>query len=264
MRNQNFNKLMIGLMITMIILMIFLMYLLLSERDNSESIRVQNDSNMIEKKNKIDDQQKQNSADSEDVNQGNSDGIDNTISEFDVSKFDTTKEAINGTSGWAYKPVENDVSSIGLSIRLSKTKKSAVITIDWGKYFDIYGTSVSTGEIRNYEITNFTKNIREVYIGGFGQSSGYETAFYVMEDGTVEYTPIMNALGNNGSSSETIMKSYGKINDVSGVVKIITGTDYCLNDQCMGDGAFNILGIKADGTFYNLSNILNKASYYSF
>lgn len=121
-----------------------------------------------------------------------------------------------------------------------------------------------SSEIREYNVTNFTKNIKEVYIAGFGQASGYETAFYVMEDGTVEYTPIKDVLGNNGSSSETVLKSYGTITSVSGAVKVISATDYCSNDNtCMG-GSYNVLGIKSDGSFYDLSKILYATDYYKF
>lgn len=188
----------------------------------------------------------------------NNNSTNNTDLEFDI-----TKEAINGRPGWAYKPVnDNNASTIGLFINLSESKKTATITIDWSKYFGIYGISLTTGETREYAITNFTKKIKDVYIAGFGQSSGHETAFYVMEDGTVEYTPINNALGEKASSSETILKSYGKINDVSGVVKIISATDYCPNDNTCIGGSYNILGIKQDGTFYNLSEILLTTNYY--
>lgn len=48
------------------------------------------------------------------------------------------------------------------------------------------------------------------------------------------------------------------------MVKVITATDYCLNnDSCMSD-SYNILGIKSDGTFYDLSEIIYKTNYYAF
>ena len=85
-----------------------------------------------------------------------------------------------------------------------------------------------------------------------------------MEDGTVEYTPIKFALGNNGSSSETILKSYGQIAGVSGVVKMVLAEDYCLDSSLCVGGSYNILGIKSDGSFYDISKILNESyqNYY--
>lgn len=186
----------------------------------------------------------------------------NTLTDFDISKFDNTKEAINGPKGIMYNIHEFDINdNNGLSISLNSNKKSATITIDWSKYFEIYGISATTGETRNYEVTNFSKNIRKVYISGFGQGSGYETAIYVMEDGTVEYTPIKHALGNNGSSSATVLKSYGKMSNIDGVVTVVTAVDYC--DKCVGSGV-NLLGIRTDGTFFNLSHNLYDTNYYIF
>ena len=185
---------------------------------------------------------------------------------FDISKFDSTREAINGSKGIAYKLVNNDVSKIGLSTSLNSDKKSATVTIDWSKYFEIYGISLTTGETRKYNVTNFNKSIKDVYINGFGQDSGSETAFYIMEDGTVEYTPIKHSLGNNGSSDSTILKSYGAISGVSGVVKIVTAEDYSLDSTTYMGGSYNILGVRADGSFYDISKILNVSysDYYKF
>lgn len=188
--------------------------------------------------------------------------------DFDISKFDTTKEAINVANGMAYEPVidDNSASNIGHSIELNKNKRSATIIIDWSKYGKLwseYGNaSIWEDETVKYEVTNFTKNIKEVYIAGFTSSSGFETAFYIMEDGTVEYTPIVSALKNNNSSSDKNLKSYGKIENVSDVVKLISATGYYPNDEQAVTGGTYILGIKADGNFYNLSEIINTNNNY--
>ena len=195
-------------------------------------------------------------------NKNNNDGTE--LTDFDITKFDNTKPAINGDKEMAYKLTSNPIANIGLSIRLNNDKRSATITINWSKYFEIYGISITTGETREYNVTNFNKNIKDVYISGFGGGTGYETAFYIMEDGTVEYTPIKYALGNNGSSSTTILKSYGQIPGVSGVVKMVIAEEYCLyNSSCVGL-PYNILGIKSDGSFYDISKILNESysNYY--
>ena len=232
----------IGVLVTLVIgLSVFIIYdKVLSNDDNQSEVNESNN----------------NSNDSSNEN-------DMTSSDFDISKFDTTKEAINGPSGFGYELVTNDnsASSVGLSISLNENKRSATITIDWSKYGSIYGTSSWMNVVNEYEVTNFTKNIKEVYIGGFGQTSGDETAFYIMEDGTVEYTPIEHALGNNGSSSETILKSYGEFENVSEVVKVVTASDYPINSEYATSGAYHILGIKTDGTFYNLSSILYAKNY---
>ena len=82
-----------------------------------------------------------------------------------------------------------------------------------------------------------------------------------MDGGTVEYTLIKCVLANNGSFSETVLKSYGKIENVSGVVKVVTVIGSC--STCVGDGV-DIIGIQPDESFYDLSKILYETNYYSF
>lgn len=238
----------IGILVTLVICMgTFIIYDKFLSNNDKELIEKENDN--LEKDD-ISNNKNNSSIENEEGSQG-----------FDISKFDTTKEAINGPKGRMYTLYTENETGSGLSIDLNSNKKSATITIDWSKYGSIYGTSMWMNVENKYIVSNFTKNIKEVYIRGFGQAPGHETAIYVMEDGTVEYTPIKHALGNNGSSEDTILKSYGKMENVSDVVTILTGIDYC--DHCIGEG-LNLLGIKQDGTFYNLSSILYNTNYYSF
>lgn len=182
---------------------------------------------------------------------------------FDLSKFDTTKEAINGDKDVAYKLADSSNSEVGLFIEKDTDSQTALITIDWEKFSKIYKKAETTSAIRKYNIINFGQNIKDVSINGFGQSTGYETAFYLMKDGTVEYTPIIHALGDNGDSKETVLKSYGKMNEVSGVVKLAPATNYCVSDNsCLSDGSYTVLGIKSDGSFYDLGKILLNTDYY--
>lgn len=181
-----------------------------------------------------------------------------------TNAFDGTKE-INGQNGWTYDiSDENYASNIGLTATLNSDKKGATIKIDWSKYFETYGLSVTDNAINDYNVTNFESEIKDVLLAGFGQASGYETAFYLMNDGTVEYTPIKNALGSNGSSKDTVLRSYGKLSGISGVVKLAIAVDKCNLENCIGGGSYNIIGIKQDGTFYNLSKILMTTNYYEF
>lgn len=247
----------IGVLIGLIIgLSGFIIYDKVIENDKAKQ-EIKND-NIQKKDDEADDKIDNTPSD----NTNNNDGTE--LTDFDITKFDNTKPAINGSEGIAYNLKNQDTSNLGLSIRLNNDKKSATITINWSKYFEVYGISITTGETREYNVTNFNKNIKDVYINGFGQWSGYETAFYIMEDGTVEYTPIKYALGNNGSSSTTVLKSYGQIPGVSGVVKMVIAEDYCVNTSSCVGGSYNILGIKSDGSFYDISKILNESysNYY--
>jgi len=248
---QNKNKLGLGILIGVLVtLVICLSAFIIYDKVLSD------DSNQIEETDKNQNNNKENASDNK-----------TELPEFDISKFDTTKEAINGTDGMAYEPITNDTSTsaAGLSIKLDKNKRSVTIAMDWSKYGSLWSDGhigVGSTETIEYEVVNFTKNIKEAYIAGFTSSSGFETAFYIMEDGTVEYTPIVSALKNNDSLNDKNLKSYGKIENVSGVVKLISATGYYPNnEQAVTSGTY-ILGIKSDGSFYDLSKIINTNNNY--
>lgn len=68
--------------------------------------------------------------------------------------------------------------------------------------------------------------------------------FFLMEDGSVEYMHIIKAL------NEKEYKSYGKLNGVEDVVEIIEASTN-RNGMCP-------VAIKQDGSFYDLSKLINK------
>ena len=91
---------------------------------------------------------------------------------------------------------------------------------------------------------------------------GSDTIFYLMENGTVEYTPITSKIvkASVDSADSVQLKSYGKIQNVEDVVMIATVSASPANSQVGGHVA--LIGIKADGTFYDISKILNEANEY--
>lgn len=187
-----------------------------------------------------------------DSNKGND---DQKVEEFSITKFDTTKPAINCATGVTYKPFTENTNTTGLSISLNADKRSATIKIDWNLYSKIYGVE-GTGSVVAYSVTNFTKEIKEVYILGYGQASGNETAFYLMEDGTVEFTPIKDSIRNNVSQElDKVFKSYGSLEGISDVEKIIEAepVSWPNMDRDLGANGIYILGVKSDYSFYNLN-----------
>ena len=69
--------------------------------------------------------------------------------------------------------------------------------------------------------------------------------FILLEDGSVEYIPIVQMFNN--VQGEVV--SYGKINGVSDVIKFALAST--------SDGGVTTLAIKKDGTFYDLWYNLN-------
>ena len=194
---------------------------------------------------------------------------DKPLETFDLANFDSTK-IINKGENEAYESKVNGVSSnlvlnkdiqtelIGTKI--SDDKRSVTVTINWANlkeiYFQLNGTTTS-----EYSIS-FDKNVREVYVSGWGQGWGQETIFYLMEDGTIEYTPISSKVITNlaGSIESFVLKSYGAVPNVEGVVILAMGNVYPTNSPYGGGMA--LLGIKSTGDFYDLSSILGGTELY--
>lgn len=189
---------------------------------------------------------------------------------FDISKFDGS-QVINGNSDVKYssqameasnseKKSKSDGTNIEfLKAELQSDSKSIIANVNWAEmYFD--------RESKNYTyiISNFNNKIRKVYVSGWGQAMGADTIFYLMEDGTVEYTPITSKIVKESvdTPDTVILKSYGKIQNVEDVVMIATVSAGPANSQTGGYMA--LVGIKADGSFYDISKILDQTAEYKY
>ena len=96
---------------------------------------------------------------------------------------------------------------------------------------------------------NFDKKIVDVFFGIMGQDSTLDTLFILLEDGTVEYIPIVHMFNN----AQGAVISYGKINGINNVVK------FTLSDTSNG---VTTLAIKSDGSFYDLWYALKDSGKY--
>lgn len=96
---------------------------------------------------------------------------------------------------------------------------------------------------------NFDKKIVDIFFGGMGQDVSHDTLFILLEDGTLEYIPIVQMFNN---AQEQVV-SYGKINGVSDVAKLT------LSNTSNG---VTTLAIKSDGSFYDLWYALENTGNY--
>lgn len=136
--------------------------------------------------------------------------------------------------------IEVDSTQKGLTFSFTPTKVVEYYSLNWTSNKD----SVMNSKI------NFNKKIVDVFFGGMGQSMSGDTVFILLEDGTVEYIPIVHMFNN----VQGAVSSYGKINGVSDVVKFTLAST--------SDGDVTTLAIKKDGTFYDLwYSLKDKGNY---
>ena len=142
-----------------------------------------------------------------------------------------------------YQNLSDNESNYGLSMSINSEKTSITLSIDWNKW--PLGNS-NAKNVRTYQITGFTKNIIGTFIGEMGQSISGTTLFYLMEDGTVEYTPVKELAYDSQN-----ITSKGVVRGVENISKLYNA------DVSTGfSGWRTTIGAKEDGTFYDLGEIL--------
>lgn len=190
-------------------------------------------------------------------NTNNSSNTNNTneIKELDLEKSLNTKDI-------TYKNASDTEGNYGLSIKINNDK-TATLTIDW-KIFGRISTTGSSGEVKDYLVKEFNKNIKSTFIGDLGQDTNGITLFFIMEDGTVEYVKIFK-LGTNPDGStyyilNNIVKQEGNYSgeftvnplNVAGVIKLYNVDTYSQN----ASGYRTVIGATKDGSFYDLGSII--------
>lgn len=182
---------------------------------------------------------------------------DTKIAELDLSK------CLNQTNVTYSNPVEA-ITSIGLTPTVDAGNRSVTINTDGSKFGPLSThSSYYSGEYKMYA-DGFDKNITSAYVGELGQDPKGTTLFYIMEDGTVQYTRIFkketDSAGNQYYSLNAYQQSEdntrfhvdGTVKDVKNAVKI-----YNVNATTTGSGSMTAIAATKDGSFYDLS-VINK------
>lgn len=149
------------------------------------------------------------------------------------------------------------VSIDGINVTLDTSKREVVFAYNPflvnTRYSLGWVTTTDSYSYNSVTINNFTKDIEDIYLGGYGQDASNDTLFFLMEDGTVEYVPIRRALSINNEA----ISSYGALPSVSGVVKF-----YNVQARQASSGYATVLAQKANGTYYDLSQVLEATGNY--
>ena len=178
--------------------------------------------------------------------------VEKTVEKAVFPKLDVNKWLNKGANDGA---VKEDVSSEFASINcsLNEDKKSAMISCEPSDIKKMYNIDKGSTYL-NINITGFSGEILDILLDSIGhQAVGGEVILFLMSDGTVEYVPLEKALKNGGNN----IKSYGKVQGVSDIVRLSTvRIANIYNGETVG-GHANPVAIKADGSFYDVGNILH-------
>lgn len=206
-------------------------------------------------------------TDEKDKDTDNKSNNSNSENNNQIKQLDLAR-CLNRNGNTYYNALTANRSKYGLSMNINSDKKTITLSIDWGTFGSIASTVLIGGshgsEVETYQITGFTKNIQNVYIGDFGQSSQGITLLYLMEDGTVEYTSmfikqtdsqgqIYYVINYHYDNNVIQFKTMGTINNINGVIEIYTA-DVSSSD---GAGWMTTIGATKEGSFYDLG-IINK------
>lgn len=163
-----------------------------------------------------------------------------------VITFDGSKSINSGEKNYTLSCQGN----AGIWITVDSTQKVLTFSFTPTRVIAFYPlTWTSTRNDMASSNINFDKKIVDVFFGGMGQSSSGDTLFILLEDGTVEYIPIVHMF--NHVQAEVV--SYGKINGVSDVAKFTLSST---------SGGVTTLAIRNDGTFYDLWYALKDTGNY--
>lgn len=143
-------------------------------------------------------------------------------------------------------------NAVGISVLVDSTRKTARISVNAATVSSAFGLSlVATTDTSTYELIGtkfFDKKIVQVLIDGSGQDASSATILYLMEDGTVEYVPILKDINTNWNQADNTKKfnSYGKLNGIADIISLVPAES---------KGYHTVLARKVDGTVINLADI---------
>ncbi len=179
----------------------------------------------------------------EENNEAEEEVSDNSL-DFDTSKI------VNGNETQYYLTNYNST----INIRLDETRQ--IVTLNYNRKIlsDTYGLNWDTTGMDEYTYEDkqltFDKNIKDIFYGGVGQDASGDIILFLMDDGTVEYIPVYQALSTSGIDG---LVSYGALQVVEDVIKFYTA--YAMVGLT-GNYSTTLIQTE-DGTLYDLAPIIN-------
>lgn len=167
--------------------------------------------------------------------------IKEEITNDDTYKMDyDASKALNTTNDIYYPMVYGN----NLTVSYVSDQKELSISYRKNMHSDNYDPN-------SYDTTNITletdKKVIDICIATFGVMSE-NAILLLMEDGTVEYIPIIKAIHNND------IRVYGSLEGIENIVKFVSVYSGKTGNTPGGD--LTVLAQKADGTFYDLGVVV--------
>ncbi|MBQ6323519.1 MAG: hypothetical protein IJI22_01665 [Bacilli bacterium] len=164
------------------------------------------------------------------------------------------KDCLNGDENVVYRP-NSSFSAINLSVSVQEDLKTAIVEYDGIKLCGIYGGECggTSDGTRSRVTKNFDKKITQVLVTGYGQAVGHEVILYLMEDGTVQYTPLYKDVKYPPQDENQRFNSYGTLEGVEDVVSLMEVASGVKEGAGWG---MNIIAKRSDGNYYDLSKVL--------
>lgn len=148
-----------------------------------------------------------------------------------------------------------DSNAAGVHAMVKPSQKELDFSFVPSRVVSVY--ALNWASQRNDVVTNtikFDKKITDIYFGGFGQTADGDTLFILLDDGTVEYIPLVHMFNN----AQEHAVSYGKVPGATDVVKFVSA-------QVSGEkasGYVTTLAIRSDGSFYDMLDALKDSGNY--
>ena len=140
--------------------------------------------------------------------------------------------------------------SFGVMVNIDRSRTKVTIKTNNKTLNETFGLQMFTADdsitYEEIDTKTFSKKVNQVLIDGAGQDASGAAIIYLMEDGTVEYTPILKDFNANwGNEAKDKFNSYGKLDGVSNIISLIPAE---------ANGYHTVLARQADGTVIDLAN----------
>lgn len=193
-------------------------------------------------------------------NKGNSNQGENTTSpnsstttpEANPKYFYDISKCSNCDSNYNYNLM---ASGHLASAKLQSDNKTVIVTIDYDDISSSTGNDVSSTGIKEHTVS-FSKQVADIYYGEYSLDTTYGTLLFLMEDGTIEYIPILDA------AVKGQIVSYGPISNVNNIVKLYS--NIIATSKGNVGAYYTTFAQSTDGTLYDIMTILSNTGNYSY